>query len=94
MDKYRRGELLNALTAAAYAGRIDRRTFLDALLKAGVASATAVALADHAAQAAENQERRRADLRARYDYVIVGAGSAPAASSPTASRPILRPPCS
>lgn len=38
MDKYRRGDLLNALAGAAYGRRIDRRTFLDALLKAGIAA--------------------------------------------------------
>uniref|UniRef100_UPI00135AD232 GMC family oxidoreductase N-terminal domain-containing protein n=1 Tax=Geminicoccus flavidas TaxID=2506407 RepID=UPI00135AD232 len=75
-DEYQKGEFLNALSLAAYTGRIDRRTFLGTLLKAGVASATAVAWADHAAQAAENQAQRRADLKAGYDYVIVGAGTA------------------
>jgi choline dehydrogenase len=76
MDKYRRGELLNALSAAAYAGRIDRRTFLDALLKAGMTVAAAVAWANEAAAASANQARRRAALHAHYDYIIVGGGTA------------------
>jgi choline dehydrogenase len=76
LDDYQRGEFLNALSVAAYTGRIDRRTFLNTLLKAGIAGAVAAVWADHAALAAENQTKRRADLRTGYDYIIVGAGAA------------------
>ena len=75
-DAYPRGEFINLVSAAAYAGRIDHRTFLGALLTAGVAATTATAWADHATQASENQGRRRAALQLGYDYIIVGAGSA------------------
>ena len=75
-DAYQRGEFLNALSAAAYAGRVDRRAFLGALLRVGVTSSIAAAWADDAALATENQTRRRTNLQTGYDYIIVGGGTA------------------
>lgn len=70
-----RGDKINALIDAAYAGRIDRRTFCKSLMLAGVAAAAAYDMAEHAAHAQAVQSAQLANLKAEYDYVIVGAGS-------------------
>jgi choline dehydrogenase len=69
------GEAVNSLISSAYAGRIDRRTFMQGLIAAGFAAAAARDMAKHAAYAQANQAARLADLKSEYDYVIVGAGS-------------------
>jgi choline dehydrogenase len=69
------GESVNALIDAAYAGRLDRRSFCKALVAAGVSAAIASDMAEHAALAQSVQSAQLADLKAEYDYVIVGAGS-------------------
>jgi len=69
-------ERVNSLIDAAYAGRIDRRTFVKGLLAAGFTAAAARDMADHAANAQANQAAQVADLKNEYDYVVVGAGSA------------------
>src|SRR5262249_54963994 len=71
-----RGDLVHALVNAAYAGRIDRRTFVRGLIAAGLTAAAARDMAEHAALAQANQAAQRANLKNEYDYVIVGAGSA------------------
>lgn len=67
---------LPALSAAAYAGRIDRRQFLKQLLAAGIASPSAAAWAEHAEEAAVTQAAKSAHLPDTFDYIIVGGGSA------------------
>jgi len=71
-----RGEAVNSLIDCAYAGRIDRRAFVQGLIAAGFAAAAARDLAENAARAQANQATQLADLKSEYDYVIVGAGSA------------------
>jgi choline dehydrogenase len=71
-----RGEAVNAVINSAYAGRIDRRTFVRGLIAAGLTAAAARDMAEQAASAQANQAARLADLKSEYDYVIVGAGSA------------------
>jgi choline dehydrogenase len=71
-----RGDTINALIDAAYAGRLDRRSFVKALVAAGVAAAVAKDMAEHAALAQANQAAQLANLKSEYDYVIVGAGAA------------------
>lgn len=71
-----RSDRINALVASAYAGRIDRRTFVRGLIAAGVAAAVARDMSDHAAHAQTNQQTQLANLKSEYDYIIVGAGSA------------------
>jgi hypothetical protein len=73
---FNRGEAINALIDAAYAGRISRRRFCKALVAAGFTAAVARDMAEHAALAQANQGARLADLKDEYDYIIVGAGSA------------------
>ena len=75
-ERESRGEAVNALINSAYAGRIDRRTFVRGLVAAGVTAAAARDMAEHAARAQANQAAQRANLKDEYDYVIVGAGSA------------------
>ena len=70
------GETVNSLIDLAYAGRIDRRTFVKGLLAAGLTAAVARDMAEHAAHAQANQAAQLANLKSEYDYVIVGAGSA------------------
>ena len=69
------GETVNALVDAAYAGRIDRRTFVRGLIAVGFSASAARDMAEHAVWAQANQAARLADLKSKYDYVIVGAGS-------------------
>lgn len=77
MDKdLQRGEQINALIDAAYRGRISRRTFIQGLASAGIATATAYEMAEHAAHAQTNQVVQNANLKGEYDYIIVGAGAA------------------
>ena len=49
------GKVVIALVDSAYAGRIDRRTFVRGLIAAGITAAVARDMADHAAQAQANQ---------------------------------------
>lgn len=71
-----RGEAVNKLINSAYAGRISRRAFMNGLIAAGVAAATARDMAEQAAHAQANQTAQLANLMSEYDYIIVGAGSA------------------
>jgi choline dehydrogenase len=75
-EDFIRGEAINALIDAAYAGRISRRKFLKALIAAGITATAARDMVEHAALAQSVQGALLADLKSEYDYVIVGAGSA------------------
>ncbi len=68
------GDAINAMVDAAYRGHIDRRRFVKMLIAAGVSAAVARDMAEQAAQS--NQAVQLANLRAEYDYIVVGAGAA------------------
>jgi len=57
-------------------GRLSRRAFVNGLSGLGVSLAAATILATRSQPAHANQVARRQALRAEYDYIIVGAGSA------------------
>lgn len=71
----RDGDAVNALIDDAYFGRISRRAFMKALVAAGFTATVARDMAEHAALAQANQAAQRANLKAEYDFIIVGAGS-------------------
>lgn len=56
-------------------GRLTRRRFLT-MMGAATAAGAFGPLLDEAFAAGANQEERRASLQARYDFIVVGAGSA------------------
>ncbi len=74
-EGFSRGDKINALIDAAYAGRIDRRSFCKALIAAGIGAAAARDMAENAALAQSVQSAQLANLRSEYDYIVVGAGS-------------------
>jgi choline dehydrogenase len=57
-------------------GRLGRRAFLSMAGAAGLAGALAAGQVDQAVAAGETQGANRAALKARYDYIVVGAGAA------------------
>jgi choline dehydrogenase len=68
---------LDRLERARIAGRISRRTFLAGALATGLIAADALpALADDLDDMQHTQEKNRQNLKAAYDYIVVGAGSA------------------
>lgn len=68
---------LDQLERALIAGRINRRTFLTGAVATGLVSAQAApALAADLDAMRRNQARQRRSLKQKYDYVVVGAGSA------------------
>src|SRR5262245_31760984 len=68
--------LLASLCARAAARQLDRRVFLQLAAAAGVGSAFALALADHAVAAPVVHGRGGRSVAGSYDYIVVGAGSA------------------
>ena len=54
----------------------SRRQFISRALAAGFALSAASAIADDAHAGAKNQRERRADMQWRYDYIVVGGGTA------------------
>src|ERR1700679_2730968 len=69
-------EARQTLLDQAATGRLHRRNFLSIAGAAGLAGALAPGLVDQAFAAGETQSANRAALRARYDYIVVGAGAA------------------
>jgi choline dehydrogenase len=69
-------EARHALLDRAANGRLDRRSFLAIASAAGLAGALAPDLVHQAFAAGETQAANRAALRASYDYIVVGAGTA------------------
>ena len=69
------GDNLNALEAALYRGRIDRRRFMQLALAGGVGLHAAQAMAQDGVDAAAQQQANARDLQAEYDYIVVGSGS-------------------
>lgn len=62
------GELLH--------GKLNAETFVAAARKLGISHAGASEAADKYAAIASNQKRLRENLRANYDYIVVGSGAA------------------
>ncbi len=56
--------------------RISRRGFIHMMTAAGMTAASASILADSTMAIAQTQEFNTANLRAEYDYIVCGAGSA------------------
>jgi choline dehydrogenase len=69
-------EARQTLLDQAAIGRLHRRNFLAIAGAAGLAGALAPRLVDQAFAAGETQAANRAALRASYDYIVVGAGTA------------------
>ncbi len=74
-DDLSRGDLINGLEAGLMAGRIDRRTFVKAMLTLGVASSSVAAMAAHATAVQTKHSSLAAALADEFDYVVCGAGS-------------------
>ena len=68
--------LMERLERALIAGRLNRRGFIRAATAAGFGSLGLSTLADELDAMRANQNERGAKLKASYDYVVVGAGSA------------------
>jgi choline dehydrogenase len=67
---------LDHLERSLIAGRLDRRGFIKAMTATGLATTGLHAWADELDAIRANQNERAAALRAEYDYIIVGTGSA------------------
>jgi choline dehydrogenase len=67
---------LDHLERSLIAGRLDRRGFIKAMTATGLATTGLHAWADELDAMRANQNERAAKLRAEYDYIIVGTGSA------------------
>lgn len=82
---------LDRLERALIAGRISRRSFLAAAVATGlVSSQAAPALADELDTIRRNQQERSRNLRRKYDYIVVGAGSAGCAIVGTLAKALPR----
>lgn len=57
-------------------GRLDRRTLMVLAASAGISSLVAPGILEGALAAGDNQITNRRELKAAYDYVVVGAGAA------------------
>jgi choline dehydrogenase len=68
--------LLDRLEHALIAGRISRRGFIRAAAAAGLAGSGLHVLADELDAIRANQAERAKKLKAAYDYIVVGTGSA------------------
>ena len=67
---------LDRLEHALIAGRISRRGFIQAAAAAGLSGVGLNALADELDAIRANQNERAQKLKASYDYIVVGTGSA------------------
>lgn len=76
LDEREADHVMDSMERALIAGRIDRRRFLAAAAAVGLSAVGLNAWADELDSIRSNQEKRRADLRKAYDYVVVGTGSA------------------
>ena len=74
-DDLSKGDLINGLESGLMSGKIDRRTFVKAMMALGVASSSVTAMAAHATAVHANQLALSAALTDEYDYIICGAGS-------------------
>ncbi|MBW4981135.1 GMC family oxidoreductase N-terminal domain-containing protein [Mameliella sp. CS4] len=69
------GDILNALEAALYRGRIGRRRFMQLALATGASLSAARAMAQEGGDAAITQLYNAQNLADSYDYIVVGSGS-------------------
>lgn len=70
------GDQINALEAALFNGKLNRRNFMKLALAAGATLASANAIAATGEAAAINQLYNRQNLKTKYDYIVIGSGSA------------------
>jgi hypothetical protein len=70
------GVKLALLEAQLLAGEIDRSAFLERAPQFGLAGLYAASAADKFLAIAANQAARRENLKASYDYIVVGSGAA------------------
>src|SRR5581483_9752930 len=70
------GERINRLEAALMRGHLDRRDFIRLAVAAGASLLAADAMAQQGTAIAAARSYNRRSLKARYDYIVVGAGSA------------------
>ncbi|MFZ7090875.1 GMC family oxidoreductase [Primorskyibacter sp. 2E233] len=69
------GDIVNALEAALYRGKIGRRRFMQLALAAGASLSAVRAMAQDGGDAAITQLYNARALQASYDYVVVGSGT-------------------
>ncbi|WP_417205691.1 GMC family oxidoreductase [Antarctobacter sp.] len=69
------GDILNALEAALYRGRIGRRRFMQLALATGASMSAVSAMAQEGGDAAITQLYNARTLADSYDYVVVGSGT-------------------
>ncbi|WP_425074289.1 hypothetical protein [Sagittula sp. S175] len=69
------GDILNALEAALYRGRIGRRRFMQLALASGASMMAVKAMAQEGGDAAITQLYNAREMQESYDFVVVGSGS-------------------
>lgn len=69
------GDVLNALEAALYRGKIGRRRFMQLALATGASLSAVRAMAQEGGDAAITQLYNAQNLKESYDFVVVGSGS-------------------
>jgi choline dehydrogenase len=69
------GDIVNALEAALYRGKIGRRRFMQLALAAGASLSAVQAIAQDGGDAAITQLYNAQNLAANYDFIVVGSGS-------------------
>jgi choline dehydrogenase len=70
------GVKLALLEAQLLSGEIDRSAFLERTSQLGLAGPDAGSVADKFLAIAANQAARRENLKASYDYIVIGSGAA------------------
>lgn len=70
------GVKLALLEAQLLSGEIDRSAFLERASQLGLAGPDAGSVADKVLAIAANQAARRENLKASYDYIVIGSGAA------------------
>lgn len=69
------GDAVDSAETALLRGQIDRRSFMNWAMAAGVSLTSACSMADKAVAVRDNQNALNRALTDEYDYVICGAGS-------------------
>jgi choline dehydrogenase len=75
-DDLAAGERVNRLEAALLHGHLDRRDFIRLAIATGLSLSAADAMAQQSTAISATQSYNRRNLKTRYDYIVVGAGSA------------------
>lgn len=73
--KHAYGDVINALEAALYRGKLGRRRFIQMAMAAGATLGAARAMAQDGGAAAVTQLYNAQNLQSEYDYIVVGSGS-------------------